>query len=250
MRFGAACFWILVWELAARWYDNSLILASPSRTAATLAALPMDPAFRLAIASSSARIVTGFAGALVFGVFFAFLASRSSWLAALLDPPLHLIRSTPIASVTILILLWVGSRNLSVIVSFISVVPIVYLNTLAGIRSLDPKLREMATVFRLPFGKRLRYILLSTVFPYFRAAVSAGLGFCWKSGVAAEVIGIPSNSIGEKLYLAKIYLSTGELFAWTAVVILLSYLFERISLAALARAERWLTKASPISEDG
>lgn len=168
-------------------------------------------------------------------------ASRSRGLAALLDPPLLLIRSTPIASLTILILMWVGARNLSVIVSFMMVLPVVYLNTLAGLRAVDPGLREMAEVFRFSFMKRLRYLILPTVFPYFRAAVSAGLGFCWKSGVAAEVIGIPGNSIGEKLYLAKIYLNTGELFAWTVVIILISYLFERIVLALLAWAEARLT---------
>ena len=57
----------------------------------------------------------------------------------------------------------------------------------------------------------------------------------WKSGVAAEVIGTPDHSIGEKLYMAKIFFSTDELFAWTAVVILLSGLFERLVLYVLER---------------
>ena len=61
------------------------------------------------------------------------------------------------------------------------------------------------------------------------------MGFCWKSGVAAEVIGVPDHSIGEKLYMAKIYLSTDELLAWTLVVILLSALFEKLCLWLLGR---------------
>ena len=56
---------------------------------------------------------------------------------------------------------------------------------------------------------------------------------CWKSGVAAEVIGTPDHSIGEKLYMAKIFFSTDELFAWTAMVILLSFLFEKLILQFL-----------------
>ena len=63
--------------------------------------------------------------------------------------------------------------------------------------------------------------------PYFRSAVSLGLGLCWKSGAAAEVIGLPAGSIGEALYTAKVYFQTGDLFAWTAAVILLSLLMER-----------------------
>ena len=62
---------------------------------------------------------------------------------------------------------------------------------------------------------------------------SVALGICWKSGVAAEVIGLPDGSIGDALYRAKITLSTGELFAWTFVIILLSAGFEKLFLALL-----------------
>ena len=60
--------------------------------------------------------------------------------------------------------------------------------------------------------------------------------------MAAEVIGLPKGSIGERLYQAKIYLDTPDLFAWTAVIILVSLVFERVFLrlldAGLARLER------------
>ena len=52
----------------------------------------------------------------------------------------------------------------------------------------------------------------------------------WKSGIAAEVIGIPDSSIGEQLYYSKLYLDTAGLFAWTFVIILISAVFERIFL--------------------
>lgn len=57
----------------------------------------------------------------------------------------------------------------------------------------------------------------------------------WKSGVAAEVIGLPDHSIGERLYLSKIYLETADLFAWTLVIITISALFERIVLYLISR---------------
>ena len=65
-----------------------------------------------------------------------------------------------------------------------------------------------------------------------------GLGLCWKAGTAAEVIGIPDGSIGEKLYHAKVYLNTSELFAWTLVIILVSLLFEKLFLAVLDGTDR------------
>ena len=59
------------------------------------------------------------------------------------------------------------------------------------------------------------------------------LGLCWKAGAAAEVIGLSSGTIGERLYTAKIYFQTADLFAWTAVIVLLSTFFERLFLRSI-----------------
>ena len=53
--------------------------------------------------------------------------------------------------------------------------------------------------------------------------------------MAAEVIGVPSGSIGEKLYNAKIYLNTPDLFAWTIVIIVISFVFEKCFLGSVSR---------------
>ena len=124
------------------------------------------------------------------------------------------------------------------------VLPVVYTPTLAGIRETDARLLEMAAVFRVPPAKRVRYLYVPAALPYFRSACTVGLGLCWKSGVAAEVIGITSGSIGEALYNAKILFSTAELLAWTVVIVLLSLAFERLFLWGLARVESVLLERS------
>ena len=68
------------------------------------------------------------------------------------------------------------------------------------------------------------------------------LGLCWKAGVAAEVIGIPDGSMGERLYEAKVYLDTPELFAWTMVILVVSMIFEKIFLAALDKSVSWIER--------
>ena len=79
-------------------------------------------------------------------------------------------------------------------------------------------------------------MILST---YVLSAVSAALGLCWKAGTAAEVIGLSGGTIGERLYTAKVYFQTPDLFAWTAVIVLISALFEKLFLFAVDRlAER------------
>ena len=57
----------------------------------------------------------------------------------------------------------------------------------------------------------------------------------WKAGIAAEVIGITDGSIGEMLYRAKLYFETGDLLAWTAVIIIISTVFEKLFMLGLKR---------------
>ena len=120
--------------------------------------------------------------------------------------------------------------------------PVIYTNVLAGVRAADRELAEMARVFRIPLLRRIRCIALPQVAPYFRAGCALGLGLCWKAGVAAEVIGMPVPSIGERLQQAKVYLDTPELFAWTLVIVLISVGFEKLFMAALGALERRLTR--------
>ena len=119
------------------------------------------------------------------------------------------------------------------------VLPIIYTNVLDGIGAVDKNLLEMAEVFQVPAGRRLRYIYISQVLPFFRSGCSIALGLCWKSGIAAEVIGIPDHSIGEHLYNAKVYLDTPDLFAWTLVIVLISIAFEKLFLTVLDAAVRY-----------
>jgi NitT/TauT family transport system permease protein len=158
----------------------------------------------------------------------------------LIAPVLQLVKATPVASFIILALVWVRGSSLSVLISFLMVLPVLYGAVRTGIRAADPQLLEMAKVFRLPLGRRLRAVWLPAVLPAFRQGCSVALGICWKSGVAAEVIGLPNGSIGDALYRAKITLSTGELFAWTFVIILLSAAFEKLFLRALDAVSRAL----------
>ena len=194
---------------------------------------------------SSGRILLGFVLGAVVSVVLAVCAARWSAADALLAPVMQLVKATPVASFIILALVWVRGASLSVLISFLMVLPVLYGAVRTGIQSADPQLLEMTKVFRLPLGRRLRAVWLPAVLPAFRQGCSVALGICWKSGVAAEVIGLPNGSIGDALYRAKITLSTGELFAWTFVIILLSAGFEKLFLLLLDCVTRAVTGEVP-----
>ncbi len=227
-------FWMLVWQLAAWLLHNKIILVGPVETGLALLRLVPTGSFWLSIAHSFAKISLGFLMAFFSGIALGGLSFRFPLLREFLAPLFSLLRSIPVASFVILALIWVGSRQLAVLISFLVVLPMIYVNTLAGLESTDQKLLEMARVFHIPALKQIRYIYLPALLPYLLSGCKAAIGMSWKSGVAAEVIGIPDHSIGERLYMSKIYLDTAGLFAWTFVIIVVSAVFERVFLALLS----------------
>lgn len=237
-KIGAVLFWLLLWQLASMGLKQEILLASPVSVAGKLGQLVFTAEFWTSVFFSFIRIVSGFLLALVLGILLAALASRFRMFSVLLQPLITVIKSTPVASFIILCLVWIPSRNLSVFISFLMVLPVIYTNISQGIQDTDQKLLEMAEVFSIGTGKKIVYIYVSQVLPYLLSGCSLALGLCWKAGTAAEVIGVPAGSIGEKLYHAKIYLNTPDLFAWTIVIIGVSYLFEKCFLLMLGAIVR------------
>ncbi|HHT79834.1 MAG: ABC transporter permease subunit [Sphaerochaeta sp.] len=236
IRVWSVVLWLGVWQLVATILGQDILLVSPLAVILRLFELVRTSLFWTSIGYSFSRIAGGFFLATLLGVLFSIFSYRYRWFEELLAPPVQTIKATPVASFVILTLVWIAPQNLSVFISFLMVFPIMYTNVLMGIRSTDKKLLEMATVFRVPAYRRIRYIYLSQVLPFFRSACSVALGLSWKAGIAAEVIGLPQGSIGEMLYQAKLYLDTPDMFAWTLVIIVISVWFEKIFLILLDKA--------------
>ena len=237
-RLWAVAFWIAVWQLLAMAVGQRVLLASPLETARRLAALLPTAEYWRSILFTLGHILTGFLAACAAGALLAGLCARFARARELFAPLLATVRSIPVASFVIVALIWVPARRLSVLISFLIALPVVYAGVLDGIRGVDAQLLEMARVFRISAFNRLRYLYLPSILPRFCTSAGVAMGLAWKSGVAAEVIGIPGGSIGEKLYRAKVYLATPDLFAWTLTIVALSALCERAIRALLAAARR------------
>lgn len=240
LRLGAVAVWLLLWQLASMAVGLPLLLPSPLAVLLRLGQLCTGADFWLTVASSLLRILLGFLLGVLFGTALAGLCWRFRLIDTLARPLLGVLKSTPVASFIILALVWVKTTWLATVISFIMVLPLIYANVREGIDSADRQLLEMAQVFRLSRRKTFRYCYLPAILPFFLSAVSSALGFAWKSGIAAEVLGRPARAIGSQIYDSKIYLETPDLFAWTLVVILLSVLLERLAV----RFVRWAGKRS------
>lgn len=229
-------FWLLCWQALSLLIRNRILLVGPVETLRALSEQVVLRSFWQAVGFSTGRICLGFLLAFFGGLLTGALAFRFPFLGELLAPPIQLLKTIPVASFVILALIWTGSEKLSILISFIVVYPVIYVATVTGLEHTDRKLLEIAKVFRVPAWRTAMFVYRPAIYPYLASACRTALGMGFKSGIAAEVIGVPDGSIGEGLYMAKIYLSTAELFTWTLVIILAGVAFEKLFLIVLRAA--------------
>lgn len=232
-------FWLIVWQAAAAGIDNRILMVGPVQVLYAFLQNVTRPDFIRTVLSSFVRIGLGFFLALFAGLLFGAAGYRFRIVGEILKPVIQTLKSVPVASFVVLLLIWFGSGRLSFFISFLIVFPNVYVNTIAGLKSADAGLLEMAQVFGMRRRNRFFYIYRPALMPYLNSCLKISLGMCWKSGVAAEVIGLPDHSLGERLYMSKIYLDTAGLFAWTLTVILISFLFEKAVLRLIRLYGEW-----------
>ena len=224
----AILFWLTVWQVLSLVVGLDLLLPSPISVLQKLFYLLQDAKFYTAILFSLSGILAGFLLGVLLGTFLAILGWRAPFVSALCSPVLRLMRTAPVASFIILALLWFGRRTVPMIVAAMMVLPIVTSATETALGQTDKNLLEMAKAYRFSKWKTAKMVYLPQVLPQWQAACVLGMGLAWKAGVAAEVIAQPNPALGRNLYRARLLLDTPELFAWTAVVICLSFLLERL----------------------
>ena len=231
-RFGVGCavagFWLGVWALVCLLANRTLLmpLPYPWDVAASLGELVRRGDFWADVAQSLFRIVLGFVMAALLGSALAVLTVRFRWVHALFAPMLSIIRAVPVASFIFLAFLWIAPDAMPTFIAFLMVLPLVWENVRQGIMYTDRRLLEMTQVFRLSRAQRMYNVWFPSVRPYWRAALSTGFGFAWKSGVAAEIICTTGRSIGAQIAASKSTLNYAEVFASTVIVVVLSVVLE------------------------
>lgn len=234
-KVGAALLALTFWEIAALLIHQRILLVTPVAVARRLCTIWRVEGFARAIWFSFYHIAGGFLLGLILGCLLAYLAAKHPVVETLLWPWMATIKSVPVASFVVICLIWLSARNLSVFISFLIVIPIIYQNVLEGLRAENREMQEVATVFQLPWRKRFRYIELPKLRPFLLSACRVTTGMAWKAGIAAEIIGVPNGSIGKMLYTAKIYLDTDDLLAWTVIIVVISVVAEKVFLVGLSR---------------
>jgi len=239
LSIGSILLFILAWKLLALFFNQEIIVPSPERTLEQLLVIVKSGDFWPAVAATVYRGILGFIISCAAGLLLGFAAGFSHLVFWFLQPWVVIIRTTPVMSIIILAIIWFKADQVPVFVTFLMIFPIVYGNVVVGIRNVDQQLLQMARVYRVKLKRVIFELYLPSILPYFAAGASTAMGMAWKVIIAAEILSQPVWAIGTNLMDAKIYLATAEVFAWTIVAIIISFVFEYLLTALENRLKTW-----------
>lgn len=221
-------FWLIVWHVAALLVDNSILAVTPLETLKVIGGIFKSGELFTVLVSSMGRILSGLLMAVITGLIIGIFSYKISFIERLVKPLVISVKSIPVASIVVLLLIWQGSEKLAIWISFLISFPIIYTNITEGMKNTERKLLEMADIFGISWWNRIWYIYRPAIRGYIMGGMKLAAGMSIKAGVAAEIIGLPENSFGERLYMAKIYLATDELFAWTVIIVAAAFISEKL----------------------
>ncbi|AZV57591.1 ABC transporter permease subunit [Clostridium sp. AWRP] len=231
-------FWMLIWELCSLFMNNSLLLPSPFEVLKTLIILMGKNYFWESVFNSILRVIIGILLSIAIGIITGVIAGMNKFIEELLEPLVVTVKSTPVISIIIIALVWFNSSNVVIFTAILICFPIIYTNVIEGIKSVDKYLIQMASVYNVKQKYVIKDIYLPSIKNYIISGIFMCLGIGWKVSVASEVLSTPNYSIGLNLLNAKTTLETSELFAWTIVIVILSFIFEKIFKYYLSRAKK------------
>lgn len=227
--------YLLIWQLLSMLVGSSLLLPSPIVTLRSMIDIMRSASGWASIGMTLLRITAGYLLGCLIGVLLAVLTARFYAADWMLKPLRSLIKTTPITSFALILLVSLVSGIVPVIVAMIVVVPMIWQTTEESIRGRDKQLLEMADVYFTPW-KKLCYVTLPQILPQFFATASTALGFAWKAVITAEILALPRFGVGRQMQNTKYYLDVPELFAWTFLVIILSVIIESLVKYLLKKA--------------
>lgn len=219
-------FWVLIWEILSLIINQEIYLPSPYATISSLLGLLRQKDTYITILYSTYRTLAGFFLSCILGIFLGIICGIHKFFHNLFNPLIVVMRTIPVMSIIIIAIMWFKDTNVPIFVAFLMCFPIIWTNTVSGIQSTDIKLLQMCQVYKIKRIQIIRSVYFNSALPYIKAGMVSALGIGWKVTSAAEVLSLPKYSIGRFLYDSKVYLEIPSLFAWTLIIIVLSFFFE------------------------
>jgi sulfonate transport system permease protein len=231
---------LVLWQaLSATGLLTEDVLASPVQIVGTAVDLLADGTLQSATATSIGRVLAGFAIGAGAGLVFAGVAGLSRVGEDAVDPPMQMLRTLPHFGLIPLFIVWMGiGETPKIALIAMGVAFPLYLNTFAGIRSVDRKLLEAAHTLHLSRRQRLRHVVVPGALPQALVGLRQSLGVAWLSLIVAETVSADAG-LGYLINDAREFLRTDVIVVGLAVYSLLGLLTDTFVRSIERKALAW-----------
>lgn len=231
---------LLVWEILAQTgYIPKKILPAPSTVFVTGWNLTVSGVLPEHLGISILRAAGGLAIGCILGLILGIIASFSRLGDALIDRNMQMMRAIPFYALLPLVIIWfgVGEGGKLFLVAKAVIFPI-YLNTVLGIRQVDPKLLEMAKVAQLSRAQIIYDVILPGAMPSILSGFRIALGVAWLALIVAETLGARSG-LGYLAIDAREFLRTDVIVLTIFIYAVIGIVSDVIARALEAKILAW-----------
>ncbi len=185
------------------------------------------------------RVAIGFGLGATAGIVLAIITGLSRVGEHALDPPMQMLRTLPLFGLIPVFIVWFGIGELPkiLLITIAAAIPL-YLNTFAGIRSVDGKLAEVGQVLHLRRGELVRHIVLPGALPQILVGLRLSLGAAWLALVVAEQINANAG-LGYMINQAEQFDRNDVIFVCLLVYCVLGLLTDALVRLLERRALAW-----------
>lgn len=219
---------LILWLVLAKYIKAPLILPEPFLVFKQICSLAVTAGFWNAFLYTFLRVISAFLISIAAGIFLGFLCASSEFWKDFFELPLALIRTTPVIAVILTALFWFKSGTVPVFVAVLMTLPVVTTSVCTGLCMSEKELLFMAKVYSLSNKQILINIKIPNAVPFFLDAIENTFGLCWKVVVAGEVISLPKKALGSMMSEAQIHLETATVIAVTILLVILSFILQKI----------------------
>ncbi|MFP1825257.1 ABC transporter permease [Lonsdalea quercina] len=235
----------LLWEGAARWQNNDLLLPTFTQAAAAFIEDIRNGELPAKIAISMSTLVKGYVIGTALALALSALAVSTRLGRDLLSTLTSMLNPLPAIALLPLALLWFGLGTQSLIFVLIhSVLWPMALNTYSGFLGVSETLRMTGRNYGLRGLRYVWHILIPAALPSILSGLKIGWAFAWRTLIAAELVfGASSGQggLGWYIFQNRNELYTDRVFAGLASVIIIGLLVETLIFATIERVtiKRW-----------
>jgi sulfonate transport system permease protein len=185
------------------------------------------------------RVAIGFGLGAAAGISLAIITGLSRSGEYALDPHLQMLRTLPLFGLIPVFIVWFGIGELPkiLLITIAATIPL-YLNTFAGIRSVDARLAELGQVLHLRRGELIRHIVLPGALPQIFTGLRLSLGASWLALVVAEQINANAG-LGYMINQAEQFDRNDVIFVCLLVYCILGLLTDALVRLLERRALAW-----------